>query len=106
MNMNLNRSIEDTERKKSEIINNNNSKIYLIVPGVLQDVQPVPSFLTKFHVPPFISLCANLCCNLDEPPLVSKYGGDSISDHTAVSVPTGKAEQLCKLPVLEVGSVK
>ena len=73
---------------------NNNKKIYLIVPSVLKDVQPVPRFLTKFHVPPFITLCANLCSNLDEPPLVTEYGGDSISDHTAVSVPTGEAKQL------------
>ena len=85
---------------------NNNKKIYLIVPSVLKDVQPVPRFLTKFHVPPFITLCANLCCNLDKPPLVSEYCGDSISNCTAIPVPAGEAEQLCQHPILEVGCIE
>ena len=81
-------------RHKKKYNINNTSKVYLIFPGILQDVQSVPSFLTKFHVPPFITLCANLCSNLDESPLVSEYCGDSISNCTAVPVPAGDAEQL------------
>ena len=66
----------------------------------------MPRFLTKFHVPPLVASIAKLCSNLDEPPLVSEYGGDSVSDHTAIAIPAGEAEQLSKLSVLEVGSVK
>ena len=66
----------------------------------------MPRFLTKFHVSPFITLCAYLGSNLDESPLVSEYGRDSIPNCTTVSVPTGETEELGKLSVLEVGSVK
>ena len=93
-------------RNKKKYNINNTSKIYLIFPGILQDVQSVPRFLTKFHVPPLVASIAKLSSNLDESPLVSEYCGDSISNCTAVPVPAGEAKQLSKLSVLEVGSVK
>ena len=64
--------------------------IYLIIPEVLQDVQPVPCFLTKSYIPPFITSIANLCCNLDEAPFIGEDGGNSVSDGTAVAISISK----------------
>ena len=66
------------------------TSIYLIVPEVLQDVQPVPCFLTKSYIPPFIASVANLCCNLDESPFISEDGRNSVSNGTAVAISISK----------------
>ena len=65
--------------------------IYLIIPEVLQDVQPVPCFLTKSYIPPFVSIMANLCCHLDIASLFCEDCGDTVSDSTAVTISVSKS---------------
>ena len=78
----------------------------IITEDTLDQFNSVPCFLIKVDISPLVAMCANLCGHLDEAPLVSEDGGDSISNCTAIAVPTGEAEELCNLPVLEVDSIK
>ena len=69
-----------------------NYKTHFVVPGILHQVKSVPCFLIQVHILPFVTLCANLCCHLDEASLVCEYCRDPVPDGTAVAVSCSKSQ--------------